>query len=1062
MKETCRICARELCGNQRRWIFHTAAKLNLQVLLSHVLGRELCRDGKAEFACSKCAFMLDRIYRFDTVIARIEALSIERLQKLLLEKDRLKFCIASMYRRNNDDSGADDRAGDGTVDLSNLPDVRYAALLQEDFAYSGYEYWTEQDEHGLEPHSCHASEGASNRPRRCRGCAALRVADADYEAICKVPRKVARSISCGLSGRWSASMGNEESSVCDTAESAGARGPVDGESMEEGTPASSVESLDTTVEAGPLQQKDEDVDKGVKGNGRCEDLAEDRVTPSSSLSGNRLELALSLIKGLDYKPVQSPRGSRLPVPVRSSLPPPKLSRDLVDGSAAGVLAYAGSGFLTAERKSLSRASLGLPLELSELQELWDDLCEDYMPLRVQVENLQDERQQPAPGDPAAGEHASDLRATELQGKIQQLEATNQLFQEKLNELNVELKSAQETSQRQDRTIQSLNEALKSKESETEELYHVIEGQNETMAKLRDMLHRSQLGQLQSPPSSQEQQAALLDLQNTLFCTQLEVQKLKRAQRQKEHQLAEARRAAQLLETTVHEEEQQKEATWKHNQELRAVVQQLQAELQDKAQQIQAVQWEKRRELQAQEQRVQCLSQHLARKEQLLQESRELLQCQQSLGRSPAAMDTMLEKLQQRVSDRDAALERAVDEKFSALEKKEQELQQLRLSIRERGGDLERLRSVLSSNEATIHSLESLLKAKTLELEQVSATCQNLRWLKEEMEAKSCSRQKEQEGIIQQLQTCLHDRNKEVEELTATLLCKLGPGQSEVAEELCVRLQRKEKMLQDLLSDRNRQAMEHDAEIRELLQAMSTKEQWSRVSFAQRCGVVDGFALCSANGNCSLAAVASPIELEKDLVNAKEELELMAKKERESRRELAALQSVVATQEEELQVQASDMESLTRTIQIKEDLIKDLQMQLVDPEEIPAVERLTQEVLVLREKVAVAEARGQEATGSRKQQLLLMLEGLVAERNRLNEALQAERQLYSSLVKFHTHPDSAARDRTLQVELEGVQELRGQLEEALGRSLERLSRLETQGAIGGGEQERVRVLPQHAF
>ncbi|XP_046800969.1 myomegalin isoform X3 [Gallus gallus] len=697
--------------------------------------------------------------------------------------------------------------------------------------------------------------------------------------------------------------------------------------------------------------------------------------------------------------------------------------------------------------------------------------------------------------------------------MQQFEDTNQLLQEKLNELNFELKSARETSQRQDLTIQSLNEALKSKESETEELYHVIEGQNETMAKLQDMLHRSQLGQLQmseSAPSSQEQQVALLDLQNTLFSTQLEVQKLKRAQRQKEHQLVEAKRAAQLLETTVHEEEQQKEATWKHNQELRAVVQQLQAELQDKAQQIQAMEWEKCRELQAQEQRVQCLSQHLARKEQLLQESRELLQCQQSLGRSSAAMDAMLEKLQQRVSDRDAALERAVDEKFCALEEKEQELQQLRLSIKERGGDLERLRNVLSSNEATIHSLESLLKAKTLELEQMSATCENLRWLKEEIEAKSCSRQKEQEGIIQQLQTCLHDRNKEVEELTATLLCKLGPGQSEVAEELCLRLQRKEKMLQELLSDRNRQAMEHDAEIRELLQAMSTKEQWSKATtekmvhaLAERncelqllrqhvlrkkpVGIqATGTSLLKQDKQqpvqeilqraCGAAALAGPqqednscltegasaAELEKDLANAKEELELMAKKERESRRELAALQSVVATQEEELQVQASDIESLTRTIQIKEDLIKDLQMQLVDPEEIPAVERLTQEVLVLREKVAVAESRGQEATGNRRQQLLLMLEGLVAERNRLNEALQAERQLYSSLVKFHTHPDSTARDCTLQVELEGVQELRGQLEEALGRSLERLSRLETQGPIGGGEQERVRVLPQHAF
>ncbi|KFO79561.1 Myomegalin, partial [Cuculus canorus] len=845
MKETCRICARELCGNQRRWIFHTAAKLNLQVLLSHVLGRELCRDGKSEFACSKCAFMLDRIYRFDTVIARIEALSIERLQKLLLEKDRLKFCIASMYRRNNEDSSIDDRAGDGTVDLSNLPDVRYAALLQEDFAYSGYEYWTDQEDHSLEPHSCHASEGATNRPRRCRGCAALRVADADYEAICKVPRKVARSISCGLSSRWSASMGNEESFVCDAVESASTRGPVDGESMEEGTPESSVESLETTVEASTLQQKDEDADKSVKGNGKCDNSSDDRTTPNSSLSGNRLELALSLIKALDYKPLQSPRGSRLPIPVKSSLPPPKPSRDLADGSTPAGLVCASSAFLNADRRSFSRAPLGLSLEISDLQELWDDFCEDYVPLRVQnpmqdlshyspfFQNRQDEHQQPpAPCDPAAGEHVSDLRAAELQGKIHQFEADNKLLQEKLNELKLELKSVQETSQRQDRTIQSLNEALKSKESKAEELHHIIEGQNETMAKLRDMLHRSHVGQLQmseSPLSSQEQQMSLLDLQNTLFCTKLEVQKLKGAQCQKEHQLAEARRATQLLEIMVHEEEQQKEATWKHNQELRAVVQQLQTELQDKAQQLQVVEQEKCRELQAQEQRVQHLSQHLAHKEQLLQESRELLQCQQSLDKSPAAMKAMLEKLQQRISDRDAALERAVDEKFCALEKKEQELQQLHLSIRERGGDLERLRSVLSSNETMIHSLESLLKAKTLELEQVLASCQNLCWLKEEIEAKSCSRQKEQEGIIQQLQTCLHDRNKEVEELTATLLCKLGPGQSEIAEELCLRLQHKEKMLQDLLSDRNRQTVEHDAEIRELLQAMSAREQQSQVA-----------------------------------------------------------------------------------------------------------------------------------------------------------------------------------------------------------------------------------------
>ncbi|XP_039340616.1 myomegalin-like isoform X9 [Mauremys reevesii] len=1047
MREICRICARELCGNQRRWIFHTAAKLNLQVLLSHVLGKELCRDGKAEFACSKCAFMLDRIYRFDTVIARIEALSIERLQKLLLEKDRLKFCIASMYRRNNEDSGIDDKVvGDGTVDISGLPDVRYTALLQEDFAYSGFECWTEHEEHIPELHSCHASESMGNRPRRCHGCATLRVADADYEAICRVPRKVARSISCGPSARWPASVCNEECEPI-TADSASAKVPVEEESMEEGTPGSSVESLDTTVKVSPPRQKDEEADKGAKGSEKCDDCLDAHTTPNSSSCGNRLELALSLIKAFDYKPVQSPRGSRLPIPVKSILPCSKPSRDLVDGSALLGSVNAGSGFLNAATKPF-------PLELSDLQELWDDLGEDYMPLRVQ--NLPEDHQQLTQCDPVASGCVSESHAAELQDKIQQYDATNKLLQEKLNEMNFELKSVQEASQRQDRTIQSLNEALKSKESETEELYHVIEGQSETMAKLRDILHRSQLGHLQtsedpSPSQQQQQHMALLDLQNTLFCTQLEMQKLKRAQWQKEHQLAEARRTTQLLEAAVQEEQQLKEVSWKHNQELRSVVQQVQAELQGKVQELRALEWERCCEIRAQEQRVQRLSKRLAHKEQLLQESQELLQRRQSLEKNPAVTDAMLEKLQQRIKDRDAALERAIDEKFCAVEEKEQELRQLHLSVREREHDLERLRSVLSSNEATIHSMESLLKAKTLELEQVTATCQNLQWLKEEVEAKSSCWQKEQEGIIQQLQTSLHDRNKEVEKLTATLLCKLGPGQSEIAEELCLRLQQKERMLQDLLSDRNRQAGEHETELRELLQAVSVREQQSRELLPGGCGNATATGISKVEDSkyrMEKGLLETAAELKKELINAREELELMARKERESRLELSSLQSVVTAQEEELQVQASDIESLTRNIQSKEDLIKDLQMQLVDPEEIPAVERLTQEVLVLREKVATAESRGQEATGNRQQQLLLMLEGLVVEKSRLNEALQAERQLYSSLVKFHAHPDSPERGQTLQVELEGAQALRGRLEEALGRSMEHLRRLETLGAFGG--------------
>ncbi|XP_019511352.1 PREDICTED: myomegalin-like [Hipposideros armiger] len=985
----------------RRWIFHTASKLNLQVLLSHVLGKDVSRDGKAEFACSKCAFMLDRIYRFDTVIARIEALSIERLQKLLLEKDRLKFCIASMYRKNNEDSGAETKApGSGTVDISGLPDVRYSALLQEDFAYSGFECWVENEDQVQEPHSCHASEGPANRPRRCRGCAALRVADSDYEAICKVPRKVARSISCAPSSRWSTSICTEEPALSEVGppDLASAKGPPDGESMEEGTPGSSVESLDASVQASPPQQKDEDTERSPKEPVKCDCCSDEQAPPH--MCNHKLELALSVIKGLDYKPIQSPRGSKLPIPVKSSPPGARPGPIMADGVS--------SGFLNRSLRPLYKTPVSYPLEISDLQELWDDLCEEYLPLRVQWSLT------------AKFGLSRDLDAVaELEKELSNAKEELELMAKKERESRAAAEKMVQALMERNSELQALRQYLGGKDAVVsqalisnqpaevtsisphlgEQTDQVIEGQNDTMAKLREMLHQSQLGQLHSSEgtSPAQQQVALLDLQSALFCSQLEIQKLQRLVRQKERQLADAKRCAQFVEAAAQEGEQQKEASWKHNQDLRKALQQLQGDLQRKSQQLRTLEAEKYSEIRAQEQHIQHLSHSLSHKEQLLQEFRELLQYRDTSDKTLEANEMLLEKLRQRIQDRDLALERAIDEKFSTLEEKEKELRQLHLAVRERDHDLERLRGILSSNEATMQSMESLLRAKGLEVEQLSATCQNLQWLKEEMETKFSHWQKEQESIIQQLQTSLHDRNKEVEDLSATLLCKLGPGQSEVAEELCQRLQRKERMLQDLLSDRNKQAVEHEMEIQGLLQSMGAREQESQVRTnpQTRGGSLSAFVLCTM--------------------------------------ELSALQSMVAVQEGELQVQAADMESLTRSVQIKEDLIKDLQMQLLDPEDIPAVERLTQEVLLLREKVASVESQGQEASGNRRQQV----------------KKEGKGKLMPNSFSFRVAClISSERDRTLQVELEGAQVLRGRLEEVLGRSLERLSRLETLAAIGG--------------
>ncbi|XP_066547810.1 myomegalin isoform X5 [Amia ocellicauda] len=1118
MKDVCRICARELCGNQRRWIFHTAAKLNLQVLLSHVLGRELTRDGKGEFACSKCTFMLDRMYRFDTVIARIEALSIERLQKLLLEKDRLRQCISGLYRKHNGDEPAPEiKAADCTVDISGLPDVKYNALLQEDFAYSVYESWAEHEEQTVESHyhHCHMSEVSVHRSRRCRGCAALRVADSDYEAVCRVPRKLARSISCGPSTRYSASLMGSMCSVEPTAVTPVPETPpatstgdktLEDADLERMSPGSSVESLDTAVEMGPSAAKEEEAEREMREDQKSDSWSEEHLAlQGPTPHANRLDLALSLVKNFEYRPIQSPRGSKLPILVKS---PGSNSKIAFTDLTVRTPYSSGSEFPTHFQELVPpRIQHDLHLELSELEELWQDIYVEYMPFHCQ--NLIEEQQsQLNQYECAAGQCVSELQKAQLQvqalqTKIHETENTNKKLQEKLQEMECELRAIRQAAQKQERTIQGLSETVSTKDTEAEELYRVIEGQNDTLCKLREIAHRNQLQQMQmsdgegDPAQLPQLQTELLALQNSLFSTQLELQGSQRAQRHSERQAAAHARSAERLQSDLQEALQHRELTERHNQELRSALQQARAELQTKEQLVKEKDSEKRLQAVAQESTMRQLRLSLQEKEQLVQEYMDLLDHQQD---STESRDTLLDKLRERIKDRDRALERAIDDKFRCLEEKEAEVRRLQLAHREKERDLERLRCILSNNEETITSLDGLLKVKELELEQSSVSCRNLQWLKQETEERLEHSLRERDAIVAQLQTSLQSRTKEAEELTAVLLNKVSVGGGELAEELKLRLQLKERLFQEVLADRARQAAQHEREVQELLGIISTRDQQIRDTVARLTQVIgertgelqelrrhlaakeremgelsrekeqlswdprsqishlksllrekeafiqelmqgsphdqDEPMITSKPGDLTRGSEDEGQNegLQRDMQEVQEELQLVLRKEQEAQRELLGLQSVLAKQKEEVQIQASNIKSLTCNLQIKEELIQDLQRQLVDPSGLPVVERLTQELQELRQTVALLET----SAASPNHQVLnvhqeCVLEHLVSEYNRLNEALKTEKQLYHSLSQLHTHEDSSEQSHALQVELNTVQALRGQLEEALART-----------------------------
>ncbi|XP_056125475.1 myomegalin isoform X8 [Rhinichthys klamathensis goyatoka] len=963
MKDLCRICARELYGNQRRWIFHPTAKLSLQVLLSYALGKEMTRDGRGEFACSKCTFMLDRMYRFDTVIARVEALSVERMQKLLLEKDRLRQCIGGLYRKNNaDDFGEDDGASDSpVVDFSKLTEVEYSALLQEDLTYSVYESWAEQgaqeqvQDHQCPHHQCHAAADASPcpRPRKCKGCAALRVADSDYEAVCKVPRKVGRSTSCGPSTRYSGSVQDNAEETVPSApppepepvENNQTRCPSDQEPFCL-SPGSSVESLDTAVDL--TQESHSKVHPNTMQGESEEEQSTIRRPESRPGSVCGLDIALSLLKSFEYHPLQSHRGSRIPVLLKPNATPMESPYPLLQVTPTGMECPL-SPHLPDAPSSIQQE---LQLELAEMEDLWLDDYIQCKPSGLEKRLIEEQQCQLAEYENAAGQCVSELQKAQqqvqsLQTKIRESETSNKKLQQRLGDMESELRSVREAVCGQERTIQTLSDSLNTKDCEITDLHRLTEEQNELLHSLKQQNNHFQLQQQQvSGVAPSRLQADLLDLQGSLFSAQLELQGLQRAQQQGQRREDDLSRGAQRLQADLQGALQHHQEAETHNHDLLAALDRARFEVQQMEEKWRDEGRRSEKEVEEREKTIRELKTSLEHKEQLLLDYSELVDAQ----KEPAGnKDNLIFKLKQRIQERDRALERAVDEKFTCMEQKEDEVRKLQLLLREKERDLEKLRCVLSNNEETITSLELLLRGKGLELEQVCEAWRNAQGVQREREESHMRSLRERDTLINQLQTSLHTRTKEAEDMTAVLLSKVSVGSSEVAEELKSRLQLKERLFQELLSDRTRQTQEHHSQVQNLLNTINSREQYIKDS-AGRVGQVMAEQTARLQELRRQLGSSNPQLTEGDTQALQDELQLTLRREREAQNQLTALRSTLASHQDRLQAQVSDLEALSRTVSIKEEIIKDLQVQLVEPSGLPLVEQLTQELQVLREKV----------------------------------------------------------------------------------------------------------------
>ncbi|RVE65985.1 hypothetical protein OJAV_G00122060 [Oryzias javanicus] len=419
----------------------------------------------------------------------------------------------------------------------------------------------------------------------------------------------------------------------------------------------------------------------------------------------------------------------------------------------------------------------------------------------------------------------------LTKKLEDFQNQNKILSGKLEEMENEVNSEKKNALKRDKTIQGLTQVLREKEKEITELCHEIEDRDDALVKAREAAHKAQLQKYQGVEEHQnllmEKQTELAQLQGEHHAKVLEAQKLQRALDRKEQELSDLQQLKDQLETELEEAKQQKKKGDKSLNDLNNQLKKLNGEMGEREsaleQQYQDVLDQTKRKLQAHEVTIQRLTSSLADKEQQLQEYINMVKNFDE-SKSPSSNEGALAKLRQRLKEKESALERALDEKFAAVEEKDNEIHKLHLTLREKERDLDRLNNLLSHNEETINNFDSLIKEKDVELQHLANTLKNLQRAKQDVEDNLNRSLREKDAIIKQLQLSLEGKTKDMDDLAESMLSQSQSQSRDLAEQMGQRLKVTEAMLAEAVKAREALVADNESAVEGLLATIRSKDQ----------------------------------------------------------------------------------------------------------------------------------------------------------------------------------------------------------------------------------------------
>ncbi|XP_054874995.1 CDK5 regulatory subunit-associated protein 2 isoform X2 [Amphiprion ocellaris] len=1024
MRDPCRICGVRLIGSQCRWIFSPSANKKLQVILSHVLGWEVIRDGRGEFLCGKCVFQLEKVVQCDVNISQLQEEHSSQIQKLQAEKEHLIQCMVHIYKKNNPGSG--DRESSKTLLRSSgvrSPDDETVCQL-------GHEGL-----HFRESGSGHVE----NRMRRC----------------VSLDRIASKGAFPGRSGLRSSRLGS----------GAGLDGYMKNFGLRSTGHRSQSMYLDLVQRKGTLPRP------GFKGR-------------STSLQSLNRDFSSEIPP--DPPPKRKQRESKLPVGrygntddlkgklqakalLHSSSSQPSVISDLIQllrcissqqvsapaGSHIPVLKKLNAGPHTTQAKRRHREA-----EWKSLHDLTEEFNDEYTPVRGKKSDIRrlESVNKLLTEELSQAKSTSESLTKTLEDSQNQNKTLSGKLEEKENELNSEKKNAL----KRDKTIQGLTQVLREKEKEIAELCHEIEDRDDALAKAREAAHKAQLQKYQGVEEHQNllmaKQTELAQLQGEHHTKVLEAQKLQRALDRKEQELADLQQAKDQLEVEMEDLQQQKKKGDKALNDLNNQLKKMSGEIGDREsaleQQYQELLDQTKRKLLAQEVTIQRLTSILAEKEQQLQEYINMVRDLEQ-SKSPGGNDTVLSKLRQRLKEKEKALEQALDEKFAAIEEKDNEIHQLQLSLREKERDLDRLNNLLTHNEETINNFDSLIKEKDVELQHLANTLKNLQRAKQDVEDNLNRSLREKDSIINQLQLSLEGKTKDMEEMAESLLSQSQSNAHDLAEQMGHRLKVTEAMLAEAVKARERLVADNESAVEGLLATISSKDQLLKESAEQY--------------NRMLSERTQEIqELRKQLSDRQQQLATAEKQSsataQEGYIETAELRALLAEKD-------SLINKLLQRGQERDRFLAEVR-QKVEPDHVL---ELRQTIQIMQEKLDEREAElsrrnsedNQENISHSKKTVVVLKKELAQKTEALNKALKRENELKISLAELQSllselegrNEGQAANIESLTATLKTKEEIINVLHQRLGQRGDSRADHTQDHVISSGIERSLPVLPQ---